>query len=259
MRAVVRVDDFTVWGRHIRAGERLSGFVASRKGLQGFLDGVDRQVQEQARPWRDGVFPVPSTMSGRVLSVDGIALARDWPELMALRRQLMGVLSGGGFSTLAFDDGDRVYRTEVALLGKPVFTADRWVPDRASFQIQFRAPDPYWLGDDRTVSVRVGQTSTVFQYGTVEVAPVVKLVGPLNSGVRVTVGDRAFSFGRAVGSGESVTVDQATMRAVSSTAGLVMGVVTGVPLRVPKRGEVPVSVSGGGSGRVEVRVVDAYV
>lgn len=260
MHRWVGVDGLEVFGAHYRhvPGDFV-GFTAVRDGLRGFFDGPDRRVDEQAGQWRDGVVPAESTMTGRVLSIEGMALARSWSELLALGRVLRGVLAGGGFAELVFQPDERPLRLRVGLLGTTVFRADPWQPRRARYQIQFRAPHPVWQGEPRSFEVRAGGSVQVWHHGEVQAAPVVRFVGPLATGGRVTVGARAFSLGTAVAAGEVVEVDQATMRAVSSTRGVLMGVVTGVPLRVDAGGEVQARFSGSGAGRVVLVVVDAHV
>lgn len=260
MHRWVEVDGLEVFGQHYRRepGD-FAGFTAVRAGLKGFFDGPSRVVEEQQRQWRDGVVPARSFMGGRVLTVEGVAFGRSWAETLSLGRVLRGVLARGGFAQLTFNDLEKTLTTQVALLGGTRFTADLRSPRQSRFQIQFRAPDPYWVGETRTFSVRAGQSGAVWHYGEVDAVPMVRFVGPVTAGARVQVSARSFVLSTAVASGEVVTVDQASMLAVSSTRGLLMSVVRGVPIVVEPGPEQIARFIGSGSGRVEVVVRDTHV
>jgi hypothetical protein len=122
----------------------VSQFNFDPTAFSGWLDGVTVRRASEPRLGKNGDFPEKATLSSRLITLQGIAYANSSYNLKMMRDRLTGILTHGGYSSLAVQFGDTRYAT-VGLEGKP-----SWVPTTdlsANWKIDLYAPDPVIYGE----------------------------------------------------------------------------------------------------------------
>lgn len=131
--------------------------------ISGFDDSADVRRDTAARPWSDGDFTAKGRFSSKVISITGVAVARNPRELHTMRDRLVGVLAHGEYTTVGFSNASMTRYMSVGL-GNAV----SWVTitdTYAKFKIDLYAPDPLQYGaQKRTQVTSVGTGGAGLQY-----------------------------------------------------------------------------------------------
>lgn len=137
-------------------------FVLDPNAIDGWTGGTTSRRDSALRLNEHGDFPEKSTMSARVISLTGSAIASTAEDLQAMRDKMIGMLTDGEYTTLRVQ-----YLTSSLVDGTPRSLSDRystvglesttsWVQQTdttASWKINMFAPDPFVYGPQQVVKV----------------------------------------------------------------------------------------------------------
>lgn len=249
----VEYDGWVASGRGFLAPGDRSGFGIVRDGLDKFSDTAERRSTATARDSGHGEFWLGGHLAGLIRGVSGVAFAPSHAEVAALRDDLARLYLSDEYRRLIFRSEAGTRWAWAQTTSSLVWEHRRWGRPRAEFQVLFRCPDPWWLGETRSVSIPARESGELVNRGLAEAWPVAEVHGPINSGWELL----GFRVDRAVAAGEVVTVDSETGRVSSSRAGELMEVASGFPTAIPP-GVAAVDFRASGTGRAVVTVTDRY-
>jgi len=130
---------------------RLSGIsgqlILDPVAIVGWTDGTSVRRDATPRPTSHGDFSERATMSARVISLSGTAIAGSPSELQSLRDSLLGTLGNGNYGTLSVETTAGIRYATVGLEGTPSWTI--LTDNVAAYKIDLYAPDPYLYGPER--------------------------------------------------------------------------------------------------------------
>lgn len=115
--------------------------------IVGWTDGTTVRRDATPRATYHGDFREKATMSARVISLSGTAIAGSPSELQNLRDTLMGILADGGYTSISVSTSADTRYSTVGLEGTPSWT--RFTDTSAVFKIDLYAPDPYLYGPEK--------------------------------------------------------------------------------------------------------------
>lgn len=146
---VVTIKDVTM--RSFKAAGLQNQYVLDPTAIVGWMDGTAVRRDATARPTSHGDFSDKATMSARVISLTGTAIAGSPGELQDLRDRLIGALSDGKYSSISVETKAGTRYATVGLEGTPQWT--RLTDTAASYKIDLYAPDPYiYSAEKKTVA-----------------------------------------------------------------------------------------------------------
>lgn len=127
-------------------------YLLDPSAIKGWYDGVDvrRKTAERGTSWGD--FVQPSSLSSRLISLTGTAVATTISEIHAMRDYFVAVLveqSNDGYRYFELTDYSGTKHTSVSLASKP-----NWVPitdTAASWSMELYAPDPRIYGETKNL------------------------------------------------------------------------------------------------------------
>ncbi|MDJ1372822.1 hypothetical protein C7K25_15930, partial [Gulosibacter molinativorax] len=177
----------------------------------------------------------------------------------AMHDRLMALNASSAYRPLTYRS-ERGYRYAMARVeGAVTWLHDRWInKPRAEFTIAFRCADAHWNGESRKYTLTPGQTVTVENRGTLPAWPMVDVRGPLGVNWGLGVGSSRLYVDRAVGSGETVTVDHENGWVKSSSSGFITEGISGYESNLAP-GVGTVTFTGSGSGSATVTFTDRFV
>jgi hypothetical protein len=199
------------------------------------LDGVDMRSASVDRPQAHGDFELPGFLAARIVTVSGKCFAESPERLGWYRRQLSGLLAGGGTGTVMFDWlGEKVSATGQRV-GKPEFI-DSVLPGRiADYVIQFRFPNPRLFGESHTFGP--ASSVSVHHYGNFTAAPVLTVSGSAAGYTIPGPNGKAFIVTQAITADSPHMIDMATglltVGGAVVTGGISRGDLWGVPAGSP--------------------------
>lgn len=248
-------------GRQFASNPAYSGatfaYPIIKGGWNGWKGNASTRHAQLERPWGDGAFPTRVLRSDRIVSCEGYVLADTHRDLLHQIEFLTAMPTDYGWLTVTeFGVTRRAWAVPNLVQCDPVSTSDL----KAKFRVEWWCPEPWKYGDTRVVQTRFGGAVQVRNYGTVEASPVVTIIGPsTGSEVRMTLDGRTMRLAGGVPSGQRVAIDTASGVARDSGGKILSQRVFGELLRVPTGRAVPLTVSGAGSGSVQVSITDTYV
>lgn len=178
--------------------------------ISGWLDGVATRQTHLERPSQHGEFPLPTYLSGRLVTIAGEIYTHSEEKQQQAVERLTGLLADGGFAPLTVDHAGRVLRASVQRAGTPVITVDRWGL-LAKYELQLWSPDPRRYGDENTTGPAA--SVEVVNRGNFPALPVLTITGAAAGGYTITgSGGRQIIVTRALVSGTPHTFDMRTGR-----------------------------------------------
>lgn len=133
-------------------------FLLDSTAVVGWTDGASTRRDAVPRLGTSGDFSEKATISARLISFSGIAVAKTIPDLQNMRDVFVGLLVHGGYETLKVQT---VASTRFATVGLEGST--NWVQTSdisATWKITLYAPDPRIYGEPRTTSVGTTTVTT---------------------------------------------------------------------------------------------------
>lgn len=193
--------------RSSKVPSRSSNFVLDPTAVTGWTDGSNVRRSATPRPISHGDFPEKATLSARVISFSGTAVAATTQELQVMRDMFTGVLADGSYGELSVETSSGLRFATVGLEGTP-----SWVQQTdnvASWKIDFYAPDPRLYSAPNKITIgsasstgglryplqyplRYGSdvgtvaASTITNLGNVEAWPIFVVTGDYFSGFEIT-------------------------------------------------------------------------
>lgn len=125
--------------------------------ISGFDDSADIRRDTSGRPWTDGDFEESGRFASKIISITGVAVARNPRELHTMRDNLVGILAHGEYANAAFSNASMTRYMRVGL-GNGI----SWVTitdTYAKFKIDLYAPDPYQYGRTQVTQVTSAGTN----------------------------------------------------------------------------------------------------
>ena len=119
--------------------------------ISGWNDGVSARRESTQKPMSDGDFPDNATLSARLFSITGVAVADDRAGLQQMRDAFVGLLSDGEYTTVSVETGAGVRYATAGLDSAPA-----WVHQHdtiATFKLDMFCPDPPIYGPQKTFSL----------------------------------------------------------------------------------------------------------
>ena len=143
-RIVVKIKD-TVF-RSFKLGT-VPQFVLDPNAITGWTDGVGVRRDATVRPVSNGDFSEPYTMSSRLISLTGSAVATTRQELQDLRDTLTGLLQPNEYAEISVETSAGTRYSTVGMEGAVGFVQQ--LDNVASFKIDLYAPDPHIYGIEK--------------------------------------------------------------------------------------------------------------
>lgn len=171
----IRAGALTIHGQPPGSVRDFRGFGLSR--MSGWDDSVGDRRDDVALGAGHGNFDVPGTAEGRLVIMDGFAIASSEAELEALRDELMGLCAGGSGVHLEVDRGGRPLWAWVRRGAKPTWEQLRGGNPRARWQLTFWAPDPRKYGSEAGPFTSIGENVLAWHDGNFPALPRFKVAG----------------------------------------------------------------------------------
>lgn len=144
-KIVATIKDVTM--RSFKVAGLNNQYVLDPTAVVGWTDGTAARRSATPRPTSHGDFSDTATMSARVVSFTGTAIAGSPGELQDLRDRLIGALADGKYTTLSVETQAGIRYATVGLEGTPAWT--RLTDTAASFKIDMYSPTPYIYGAEK--------------------------------------------------------------------------------------------------------------
>jgi phage-related protein len=237
-RIVVTLKDY--WNfRSYKTADRVGQFILDPTALTGWDDGATVRRDATKRPVSDGDFVEPYTLSARLITLSGTAVATSRGELQRMRDQVMALFQDGEYIPIRVETSAS---TRFAMVG--LENNIQWVQQLdnvAIFRIELYAPDPHIYGSERVVTL--GSTTDAggglkyeLQYplnynpvnpnvyapavtnnGNVPSWPKIRVTGDYVSGFTITDGwDKKVTYTGPVTLGSPVEIDMARGTAIQN-------------------------------------------
>lgn len=126
-------------------------WVLDATALAGWNDGVTTRRASTQRALGDGDFADPATMSSRVVTITGVAVADTPTDLHAMRDQFIGLLADGQYTQITVENRAGVRTATVGQEATPQWT--QLTDTFASFKLDMFQPDPRVYGVERLISI----------------------------------------------------------------------------------------------------------
>jgi hypothetical protein len=181
-------------------------YILDPTAIVGWTDGTSVRRDATVRPVSSGDFMEPYTLSSRLISLSGTAIAKTASELQVMRDNLMGLFAPGEYAEMTVQTTASTRYAVVGLEGSISWTIQ--TDNVAVFKIDVYAPDPYIYGDTRSFQTgsyqRTGgilypikypmdfnlgtlnTAQTIKNNGNAEAWPVFKVIGDYYSGFTIT-------------------------------------------------------------------------
>ena len=147
-RIIATIEDVVMRSYNMDVDEQ---FVLDPTAIIGWTDGSDMRRDSSPRPTSNGNFAEPGTISARVITFSGIAVAKSRQGLQKLRDKLIGLLVDGEYKTLSVETSVGTRYATVGLEGTTSFVQQ--TDTFATFRISFYAPDPHIYGAPQVVNI----------------------------------------------------------------------------------------------------------
>lgn len=207
-------------------------YVLDPTAILGWTDGTAARRDNTVRPTSSGDFTEPYTLSSRLISLSGSAIARDASELQYMRDSLMGLLQIGEYTEMSVETSTATRYAIVGLEGAISWTQQ--LDNVAVFKIDLYAPDPFIYGVEKVINIGATtsagggldypldyplnynvqnenqQDSTVTNRGNAPAWPKFVVTGNFYSGFVLTDGgDRKVTYNGMVTMSSPVVIDMA--------------------------------------------------
>jgi len=126
-------------------------FVLDPTAMVGWTDGTAARRNNTVRPVTSGDFTEPYTLSSRLISISGTAIASNAGQLQQMRDQFVGLLQEREYVEISVETSAGLRYATVGLEGTPAFT--KHLDNVASFKLDLYAPDAHVYGVERVVNV----------------------------------------------------------------------------------------------------------
>lgn len=215
-------------------------FVLDPTAIMGWTDGTAARRDATVRPVSNGDFREPATMSSRLISISGTAVARNAVELQVMRDKFVGLLSQGDYTEMSVETSTGIRYSIVALEGAPSWVIQ--TDNVAVWKLDLYAPDPVLYGPVK--SINIGSTSptsggglkyrlkyplnyntdrskkvnvTVTNEGNIPAFPIFTITGDYNSGFTLLDNrGKKVTYAGAVTLQSPVTIDMARGTAIQN-------------------------------------------
>lgn len=230
--------------------DRDATYTIERDGLRGWFSGVGSRSDARNREIGHGMFPAPTYLDGRVITLEGHIFADSTIGFQVAVSRLESALAAGGTGVMTVQ-AEHTTWADVARYGTPDVSV--LVPGRVGrYQAQFLAFDPRRFGESRSFP---GASVSVYHYGNFEATPDVTVVGPVTGPYTVTVDGKEFTVTQSLSSGQTHRIDVDAAWVYRDEV-LQTGVVSKAErLRVPPSQQVSVS----GPSSMMLTVPDTWV
>ncbi|WP_424937531.1 MULTISPECIES: hypothetical protein [Bacteria] len=252
----IHADRATILGRPLPGDDRPHGLFVARDGFQGWDDTPDAVREAIARPGTHGEYDLPVYMGARVFSIDGHAIAWSDLALASLRSTVTGIGAAGGRFQVTVTHQGQTLRAYARRGGKATFQDKgfRVGRRRASFQVQFVAPDPRKYGDQHTYAA--GEEA--IHWGNFPASPVLEVRGPTPPYTIQTSIGRQLTIAQGLGLGQTHRIELRTGRLYRDGVLQVGAIVGGATWVVPP-GLPGVVHTITGPGALRVWLPDTYI
>lgn len=182
-------------------------FMFDDVAITGWLDGVGTRRAPTARLTSPGDFPEPASLSSRLITLTGLAKAKNPADLQVMRDKFTGILIGGGYTELQVSNLSGSRFATVGLEGTTSWT--QTLDSAAAWKLDLYAPDPHIYGELRTVNIgsvsqvgglryplryplqynageRAADATTLDNRGNAPAWPIVRVTGEYASGFSLT-------------------------------------------------------------------------
>ncbi|OIU88664.1 hypothetical protein [Microbacterium sp. AR7-10] len=168
---------------------RIKGLYVARDGFDGWDDGATMRSDTVSRPQAHGDFDMPGFLSGRLVAMEGWAIAHTRTELENLRDQFIGHGADGGKFDVSIERNDRTLRAEARIAAgtRPSFKDDG-TGKRARWSVSWWRPDPRKYQTNKSPDGSpFGPASSlqVFQRGNFPALPVFTITGASAGGYTI--------------------------------------------------------------------------
>lgn len=253
-------------------------------GLDGWYGGVGVKGDDAERPLGHGLFPTPSTRTGRAMTLRAMMLFGNQHDRELAARDLSGVLGDGELGTLTAGMDGLELVTYVKLDGE-VKVAFNGL-EALDVEIPLRAPDPFLYGDTSTFNLfpagfgegmeyALFATGGILTYGdtvpdssvalhnrgNAEAWPVFVVRGNFPAGVRIISGSNTVEVRMPIYEQSPVIVDMASGSVMVNGSDQTYRVTKRQWFSVPPRSAIQPRVTGieYGDGWADVRVSDTFL
>lgn len=196
---------------------RVQGLYVGRDGFDGWDDGATMRSETVARPQAHGDFDYPGFLAGRLVAMEGWAIATSPKELERLRDRFVGHGADGTKFAVSIERNDRSLRAEARIAAgtRPSFKDDG-TGRRARWSVSWWCPDPrkYQSNTEPDGSpFGPGTSLQVFHRGNFPALPVLTITGASAGGYTITgPSGRRIIVTRALAAGTPHTFDMRTGR-----------------------------------------------
>lgn len=250
----IRFPSFTVLGAPYDGGAP-HGFYVKRGGLQG-LDGTPTGAREAiSRPAAHGEFDLPVFRGPRVITIDGIAVARSEWDLQHLRSLITGCgATGDRVSVSVTHQGHLLSFSARVVEASFVDRGDRSRRAVADFMLNLVCADPRKYGKRADYS---GNSVTVSHDGNFPASPVVTVAGPRTGPYTISGPDgRQVTVTQSLTAGQTHRIDFRTGRITRNGVAQLNALGRADLWTIPPGTQVPMAIS---SGLMTVTVTDTYM
>lgn len=233
------------WGNHtltLSTREFDSAAQHVLQGVPGWWGGVGVRGDNTERELNHGLFPEPSLLTGREITLMGALRYDDALDRDMADRYVSAILGSGVFGTLTVTSGEFELTAMVKRAGA---VSHKWIGQNAlSIQVPLLAPDPYLYGPEQVTQIfpagfgegldyplfsedgfldfgtaAPGSSVPIHNRGNAIAWPKITVNGSFGAGFRITSGTSVVEYPAAVYSTAPVTLDMATGSASTPNGG----------------------------------------
>lgn len=116
-------------------------YVFDATGIQGWDDGAGADREASKRPTSHGDFPSPATLTSKLITITGFAMADTVPQLHLMRDAFMALFSDGEYVPVGLSTASSTRYMDLSLGGTP-----SWIQKTdtlAAWKLDLYAPDPF--------------------------------------------------------------------------------------------------------------------
>lgn len=241
---------------------RPEGFFVGRDGFDGWDDGATMRSDTVSRPQAHGDFDMPGFLAGRLVTMEGWALAPSRTKLEQLRDVFIGHGADGAKFRVSIERNDRSLRATARIAaGTRSSFKDDGTGKRARWSASWWCPDPrkYQKNTSHDGSP-FGPASSllVFHRGNFPALPTLTITGASAGGYTITgPGGRLIIVTRPLAAGVPHRFEMRTGRLSVGGARVLGGVARADLFSIPPNlPETPISVS---AGLLTVDVDDTFI
>lgn len=137
--------------RSYRLPEITGQFVLDPTAITGWSDGTATRRDATRRAASSGDFSEPATMSSRLVTLSGTAVAGSSAELQSMRDEFIGLLSDGSYHEISVETSVGTRYATFGLEGTPSWI--QMLDNVAVFKIDLYAPDAHIYGVERVLNI----------------------------------------------------------------------------------------------------------